>query len=224
LGVFTRFASSLRHAGIGSMLFAAVPLTYETVVPPGGHGELDTPAIWVSPYGSFNLLLVTDKTDDYIEIHDPDKNQYLGRLGGPGSAPGKLARPNAVTVGYQLPGPAEPRDVMFIVERDNSRVSMFLLPYGNYLGSLGIGVLDQPMGIALHWEGAQLQAWITDIGPVRLTGLLEWRKGGDVVNLTNNYFDSSNLAADTLASAKRLAEFNAAQHPYVENAGFVKLR
>jgi len=44
------------------------------------------------------------------------------------------------------------------------------------------------------------------------------------VNLTNNYFDSSNLAADTLASAKRLAEFNAAQHPYVENAGFVKLR
>ena len=63
-----------------------------------------------------------------------------------------------------------------------------------------------------------------DIGPVRLTGLLEWRKGGDVVNLTNNYFDSSNLAADTLASAKRLAEFNAAQHPYVENAGFVKLR
>lgn len=165
MGVFTRFASSLRHAGIGSMLFAAVPLTYETVVPPGGHGELDTPAIWVSPYGSFNLLLVTDKTDDYIEIHDPDKNQYLGRLGGPGSAPGKLARPNAVTVGYQLPGPAGPRDVMFIVERDNSRVSMFLLPYGNYLGSLGIGVLDQPMGIALHWEGAQLQAWITDIGP-----------------------------------------------------------
>jgi TonB-dependent starch-binding outer membrane protein SusC len=63
-----------------------------------------------------------------------------------------------------------------------------------------------------------------EFGPVRLTGLLEWRKGGDVVNLTNNYFDSSNLAADTVASAARLALFNAAQHPYVENAGFVKLR
>jgi len=165
LGVLTRLTRSLRHAGLGSLLFAAVPLTYETQVPPGGHGELDTPAVWVSPYGSFNLLLVTDKTDDFIEIHDPDKNQYLGRLGGPGSAPGKLARPNAVTVAYQVPSPAGPRDVMFIVERDNSRVSMFLLPYGNYLGSLGIGVLDQPMGIALHWEGSQLQTWVTDIGP-----------------------------------------------------------
>jgi TonB-linked SusC/RagA family outer membrane protein len=63
-----------------------------------------------------------------------------------------------------------------------------------------------------------------DIGPVRIAGLLEWRKGGDVVNLTNNYFDSSKLAADTLASQARLKEFNAALHPYVENAGFVKLR
>jgi TonB-dependent starch-binding outer membrane protein SusC len=61
-------------------------------------------------------------------------------------------------------------------------------------------------------------------GPVRLTTLLEWRKGGDVVNLSNNYFDSSDLAADTAASHARLKLFSAAQHPYVENAGFVKLR
>ena len=61
-------------------------------------------------------------------------------------------------------------------------------------------------------------------GPVRVTSLVEWRKGGDVVNLSNNYFDSSDLAADTAASHARLKLFNAAQHPYVENAGFVKLR
>ena len=61
-------------------------------------------------------------------------------------------------------------------------------------------------------------------GPVRLTSLVEWRKGGDVVNLSNNYFDSSHLAADTTASNERLRLFNAAQHPYVEDAGFVKLR
>ena len=42
--------------GIGSA--ASVPLTYETAVPPGGHGELDTPAMWVSPSGSSALLLV----------------------------------------------------------------------------------------------------------------------------------------------------------------------
>ena len=61
-------------------------------------------------------------------------------------------------------------------------------------------------------------------GPFRATGLVEWRKGGDVVNLTNNYFDSSNLAADTLASQARLKVYNAGGSAYVENAGFVKLR
>ncbi|MEO8334544.1 MAG: TonB-dependent receptor plug domain-containing protein [bacterium] len=62
------------------------------------------------------------------------------------------------------------------------------------------------------------------IGPLRLSGLIEWRKGGDVVNLTNNYFDSFDLAADTAASHARLAAYNASLAPYVENAGFVKLR
>ena len=64
-----------------------------------------------------------------------------------------------------------------------------------------------------------------NIGHLRLTGLLEWRKGGDVVNLTNNYFDGFDLAKDTAVSRLRYANylaFNGA--PYVENAGFVKLR
>ena len=63
-----------------------------------------------------------------------------------------------------------------------------------------------------------------NIGHVRLSALVEWRKGGDVVNLTNNYFDSFDLAADTAASHARLAAYNAALAPYVEDAGFVKLR
>lgn len=62
------------------------------------------------------------------------------------------------------------------------------------------------------------------VGAVRVSGLLEWRKGGDVVNLTNNYFDSFNLAADTLVSQARLKSYNASEAPYVEDAGFVKLR
>jgi TonB-dependent starch-binding outer membrane protein SusC len=61
-------------------------------------------------------------------------------------------------------------------------------------------------------------------GAVRLSGLLEWRKGGAAVNLTNNYCDSYNLCADTLASQQRLAVFNAGGTAYVEDAGFVKLR
>jgi TonB-dependent starch-binding outer membrane protein SusC len=62
------------------------------------------------------------------------------------------------------------------------------------------------------------------VGPVRLSGLLEWRHGGDVVNLTNNYYDGADLAKDTAASHARLKIYNASGAPYVEDAGFVKLR
>ena len=62
------------------------------------------------------------------------------------------------------------------------------------------------------------------VGALRFTGLVEWRKGGAAVNLTNNYCDSYNLCADTLKSVQRIAAFNAGNAVYVENAGFVKLR
>lgn len=55
-------------------------------------------------------------------------------------------------------------------------------------------------------------------------GLVDWRKGGLAVNLTNNYFDASGTLADTALSRKRLANFAAGKAVYVEDAGFVKLR
>ena len=155
----------LLGAAAAPALLASVPLTYETTVPPGGHGEMDTPAVWVAPDASQSLLFVTDKTWNHVEIHNPTTNSYMGRLGSTGTGPGQLDRPNAVAVGYGVPLSTRSRDVLFVVERDNHRVTMFMLPYGFYLGSLGAAELREPMGIALHWEGPQLQAWITDIGP-----------------------------------------------------------
>jgi TonB-linked SusC/RagA family outer membrane protein len=61
------------------------------------------------------------------------------------------------------------------------------------------------------------------VGPVRFTSLLDWRKGGKVINLTNNYFDGSGLAADTAASNARLA-YRGGQPVYAENGTFLKLR
>ena len=151
-------------AAVTPALLSSVPLSYETTVPPGGHGEMDTPAVWVAPSPSQSLLFVTDKTWNHVEIHSPIYNSYMGRLGNTGSAPGQLDRPNAVTVAYGVPTLGGPRDVLFVVERDNHRVTMFLLPLGLYLGSLGQAELNEPMGIALHWQAGQLQAWITDIG------------------------------------------------------------
>jgi 3-phytase len=152
------------RAVLASSALAAVPLVYETSVPPGGHGELDSPAVWVAPDASRSLLFVTDKTLDYVEVHDPVRNVYVGRFGGSGSEPGRFQRPNSVAVAYAVPSTTGPQDVLFVVERDNQRVSAFVLPWGLYLGAFGGGSLQEPMGIGLHWEAGQLRAWITDTG------------------------------------------------------------
>jgi TonB-dependent starch-binding outer membrane protein SusC len=62
-----------------------------------------------------------------------------------------------------------------------------------------------------------------NIGPVRLSSLVEWRKGGLGSNLTNNYFDGG-LLADTALGNKRIADFAKGIPVYVENNGFVKFR
>ena len=63
-----------------------------------------------------------------------------------------------------------------------------------------------------------------NFGPVRLSGLLDWRKGGKVANLTNNYFDGTDLFADTIGSQARLAAFGQRKPVYLENGTFLKLR
>jgi hypothetical protein len=63
-----------------------------------------------------------------------------------------------------------------------------------------------------------------DFGPVRLSALVDWRKGGKVSNLTNNYFDGAGTWIDSAASATRLKQYRAGLPVYVENGTFVKLR
>lgn len=62
-----------------------------------------------------------------------------------------------------------------------------------------------------------------NFGPIRLSSLFDWRKGGLGVNLTNNYFDGG-LLADTATGNQRLRDFAAGKAAYVEKSGFVKLR
>ena len=60
-------------------------------------------------------------------------------------------------------------------------------------------------------------------GAFRFSSLVDWRKGGLGINLTNNYFDGG-LLADSAAGNKRLRDFANGVAVYVENTGFVKLR
>jgi TonB-dependent SusC/RagA subfamily outer membrane receptor len=61
-------------------------------------------------------------------------------------------------------------------------------------------------------------------GSFRLSSLVDWRKGGLAVNLTNDYFYGSGLVKDTLLAQTQLANFRKGIDVWVENAGFVKLR
>jgi len=59
----------------------------------------------------------------------------------------------------------------------------------------------------------------------RLYGLLDWHRGGTVINTSNLLFDFGGTLADTLASQKRLAAWlGGSVYPYIEPASFIKLR
>jgi TonB-linked SusC/RagA family outer membrane protein len=60
-------------------------------------------------------------------------------------------------------------------------------------------------------------------GAFRIASLVDWRKGGLGVNLTNAYFDGG-LQGDTAAGNQRLRDFAKGKAVFVENTGFVKLR
>jgi hypothetical protein len=62
------------------------------------------------------------------------------------------------------------------------------------------------------------------LGNFSVYGLVDWRKGGRAINLTNNYYDETGLLGDTVLAQKRVADWNAGKGVYVEDAGFVKLR
>ena len=64
-----------------------------------------------------------------------------------------------------------------------------------------------------------------NLGPFRLSSLVDWRKGGLAVDLTNDYFVSSGLGfPDTARAPKMDAAFRKGVDVWVENSGFVKLR
>jgi len=61
-------------------------------------------------------------------------------------------------------------------------------------------------------------------GSFRLGSLVDWRKGGLGVNLTNDYFYGSGLAKDTALAAAQLSAFAKGTDVWLEHNGFVKIR
>jgi hypothetical protein len=61
-------------------------------------------------------------------------------------------------------------------------------------------------------------------GRFRFSSLVDWRKGGLGVNLTNDYFVGSGTLADTARSSAMLSAFSKGTDVWLENTGFVKIR
>ncbi len=168
-----------------------VPLFMRMVRPPDGNGTLDSVDIWVAPDPSQSIVYVTDKSRDCLELHNPVDNTFIGRLGSSGSGPGELDRPNGVAVAYRVPTTQGTKDVVFVVERDNKRVSAFSIPDHTFIGYFGQGDLKKPYGIAVSRAGGQLRAWITDVrsGDDRVYVYTISSGGDGITGTLDFYFD-----------------------------------
>jgi TonB-dependent starch-binding outer membrane protein SusC len=62
------------------------------------------------------------------------------------------------------------------------------------------------------------------LGSVHFSSLVDWRKGGLGVNLTNDYFVGAGTLADTARARQMLSDFAKGTDVWLENSGFVKLR
>lgn len=154
--------------GIAAWLTACGPATSDDAQGPGVNlpvvevvyettrdtaDNVDSPAVWHGPAGE-HWLLVTAKEGDVIQVIDARNGESLHRVGGSGTEPGRLERPNGIAV---------VDDLMVVVERDNARVQVFELPSFSPLGTFGEAELRLPYGVAIRRDGpGSYTAWITD--------------------------------------------------------------
>lgn len=115
--------------------------------------DVDSPTVWHGADGQ-HWVLTTAKATDVILIHDAATGAPIRRLGGTGSGPGQLERPNGV---------AAIGDLLFVVERDNARLQVFSLPDLEALGTFGEEELVRPYGIAAFQdEQGRVELYVTD--------------------------------------------------------------
>ncbi|MQA90405.1 MAG: phytase [Gemmatimonas sp.] len=128
-----------------------VEVVYETARDTADN--VDSPAVWHGRAGE-HWLLVTAKEGDVIQVLDARNGESLHRVGGSGTEPGQLERPNGIAV---------VDDLMVVVERDNARVQVFELPSFSPLGTFGEAELRLPYGVTIRRDGpGNYTAWITD--------------------------------------------------------------
>ena len=91
----------------------------------------------------------------------------------------------------------------------------------NFVGPSGLPVQvgDFSYGFNMSWSNE------FTFKAFRVSGLLDWARGGNTINLTDQYYDTGPwLGTDSLAAVARNAGTNAGRELYVQPAGFLKVR
>lgn len=115
--------------------------------------DVDSPTVWHGDGGQ-HWVLTTAKATDVVIVNDAATGAEVRRIGGTGSGPGQLDRPNGVRA---------IDDLLIVVERDNARLQAFSLPGLEPLGTLGEEQLRRPYGIAAYQdEQGRAVLYVTD--------------------------------------------------------------
>lgn len=113
--------------------------------------NVDSPASWLQD-GKLRVAATAKSTDQLI-VYDGDSGERLRAVGGSGSGPGQLSRPNGIaTIDDKY---------AFVVERDNHRVQMFALPDFRPLLSFAAADLVQPYGLWVRKRGEGYEAIVS---------------------------------------------------------------
>jgi 3-phytase len=125
----------------------------EAFITPSTPAEnVDSPASWRASDGS-RWLVATAKATDRLLVYDGDSGKQLRTVGGTGTKPGQLQRPNGIAV---------IDDLAIVVERDNHRVQVFALPSFTPLLVFGADDLVQPYGLWVRGQGDGYEVIVSD--------------------------------------------------------------
>ena len=145
----------LSAAGIAH---AVVAESFVTAATP--EENIDSPASWRAPDGT-RWLVATAKATDRLVVYDGNTGRQLRMVGGSGTAPGQLQRPNGIAI-VDDPGSGPGRGLLLVVERDNHRVQVFALPSFAPLLVFGAEDLVQPYGLWLRGHGDGYEVIVSD--------------------------------------------------------------
>ncbi len=105
--------------------------------------NVDSLAIWIAPNKADSLVLLTEKSGGQVMVFKADANATFVRRFG------QFKRPNGIAILQNTQIGTVRKDLVFITDRDDNRVSIYSLPQFELLGTFGTDLV-QPMGIALY--------------------------------------------------------------------------